>query len=74
MRSAGLDVSDCFDCPMLAGLTDEQKHERIRTDPLIRKCLAARRAGATVKRRAAAATDCRFPSIDNAQGAEPLVD
>ena len=29
MRSAGLDVSDCFDCPMLAGLTDEQKHDLV---------------------------------------------
>lgn len=78
MRIGGCDESDCFDCPMLAGLTDEQKRERIRTDPLIAKCLAARRNGAaaTGKPRTAARRasrkECSLAPIDNAQGVDPV--
>lgn len=50
MRVHGQDISDCFDCPMLAGLTEEQKLERIRTDPIIARCLANRKV-ATAKPR-----------------------
>ncbi|MCB1546118.1 MAG: hypothetical protein H6872_09690 [Methylobacteriaceae bacterium] len=44
MRADDHDFADCFDCPLLAGLTDAQKRERIRTDPLIAKCMANRKA------------------------------
>lgn len=50
MHVHGQDISDCFDCPMLAGLTEEQKLQRIRTDPLIARCLANRKAVAAAPR------------------------
>lgn len=52
MRVEGQKITDCFDCPLLAGLTDEQKRTRIRTDPLISRCLANRRAVVRKGRRA----------------------
>lgn len=50
MHVHGQDISDCFDCPMLAGLTEEQKLQRIRTDPLIARCLANRKSVAAKAR------------------------
>lgn len=52
MHVHGQDISDCFDCPMLAGLTHEQKLQRIQTDPLIARCLANRKAAAVTQRSA----------------------
>ncbi|MCB1540611.1 MAG: hypothetical protein KDJ25_07105 [Rhodoblastus sp.] len=51
MRAEGYDLADCFDCPLLAGLTDEQKRERIRTDPLIARCLANRKGAVRRQKR-----------------------
>ncbi|MFV0279384.1 MAG: hypothetical protein ACK5JM_01325 [Rhodoblastus sp.] len=38
-----IDVSECFDCPLLEGLTDEQKLEKLRNNPMVARCLAGRR-------------------------------
>lgn len=63
MHVHGLDISDCFDCPMLAGLTDEQKREQIRTDPLIARCLANRKAVAARPRPAKRKRIARAPEL-----------
>jgi len=71
----GHDISDCFECPMLAGLTEEQKRDKIRTDPMIARCLAARRAAeAKMTRSRRGARPRCSPQIDNAQGVESLAD
>ena len=62
MNVHGQDISDCFDCPMLAGLTEEQKLQRIRTDPIIARCLAKRKSvvgaqGAAKRKRVARAPE-----------------
>ncbi len=63
MRVHGQDISDCFDCPMLAGLTDEQKLQRIQTDPLIARCLANRKAVAVTQRAAKRKRVARAPEL-----------
>lgn len=63
MRVHGQDISDCFDCPMLAGLTDEQKLHKIQTDPLIARCLANRKAVAVVQRSAKRKRAARSPEL-----------
>ena len=75
MRVDGHDISDCFECPMLAGLTEEQKREKIRTDPMIARCLATRRAAEakTSGAQRAARRRCDL-QIDNPQGVESLAD
>jgi len=72
MRVDGHDISDCFDCPMLAGLTEEQKRERIRVDPMISRCLAARREAETSAAKARLA-QCEL-RIDNIQGVQAAAD
>lgn len=75
MRVDGHDISDCFECPMLAGLTDEQKRDRIRTDPMIARCLANRRAAGSKRPRVRRSPRLRCDQqIDNTQGVESLAD
>lgn len=71
MRVDGHDISDCLDCPMLSGLTDEQKRDRIRTDPVIARCLAARRSAEAraVRKRPGSPATCEA-RIDNIQGVD----
>lgn len=67
MRVGGLDISDCLDCPLLAGLSDAQMLERIESDPMIRRCLTNRKKAmqqpAQARRKAP-----RCVELDNTQG------
>ncbi len=67
MRVGDLDLSDCGDCPLLAGLTDEQKLERVRSDRMIARCLSQRKAAMSRPARAQKRQP-RCVEIDNIQG------
>ena len=70
MRVGDLDLSDCGDCPLLAGLSDEQKLERIKSDRMIARCLLQRKASMMNPSRPRKRTRC--VEIDNPQGLEDV--
>lgn len=70
MRVGDLDLSDCGDCPLLAGLSDEQKLERIKSDRMIARCLSQRKASMTNPSRPRKRARCM--EIDNPQGLEDV--
>jgi len=70
MRVGDLDLSDCGDCPLLAGLSDEQKLERVKNDRMIARCLSQRKA--SIMNLSRPRKRARCVELDNTQGLEDV--